>query len=197
MRPPLTEAERGTWATRGAAGRPKRIVTSLFLKEDDLEALNLQLQAKLRLIEAQERRWEEVLTADADYLLVAFGTVGRTCQTVVREARSRGLKVGLFRPITLWPYPWPRLRALAEGVRGILVAEMNAGQMLEDVRLAVEGRCPVNFFGRMGGVMPLPDEILEALEQALAADQRAPAAPGNGSQGGQPALAGKELPHER
>lgn len=163
MRPPLTEAERGDFAVRGAAGRSKRIITSLFLNENELEALNLRLQAKLKTIQEAERRWEEIDTADAEYLLVAFGTVGRTCKTVLREARSMGIKVGLFRPITLWPFPWPRLRELAAGKRAILVTEMNAGQMLEDVRLAVEGRCPVEFYGRTGGVMPLPDEILEAL----------------------------------
>lgn len=164
-RPPLTEAERGTWAVRGAAGREKRIITSLFLKDDELEELNRRLQAKLRRIEQAERRWEEIQVADAEYLLVAHGTVGRTCQTVVREARDRGIKAGLFRPISLWPFPEPRLRELASQVRGILVAEMSAGQMLEDVRLAVEGRCPVMFYGRMGGVIPLPDEILETLER--------------------------------
>ncbi len=163
MLPPLSEAERGTWAVRGAAARDKRIVTSLFLKEDELEDLNRRLQAKLRIIEQNEQHWEEMLTDDAECLLVAFGTVGRTCQTVVREARHQGLKAGLFRPISLWPFPWPRLREISERVRAILVAEMNAGQMLEDVRLAVEGRCPVEFYGRMGGVMPLPDEILDAL----------------------------------
>ena len=167
MQPPLTEAERGAWAIRGAAGRDKRIITSLFLKEEDLEALNLRLQAKLRVIEEHERRWEEVQTADAEYLLAAYGTVGRTCQTVVREARHDGIKVGLFRPISLWPFPGPQLRELAQQMRGILVAEMSAGQMLEDVRLAVEGCCPVEFFGRMGGVMPLPDEILDALHQMV------------------------------
>ncbi len=167
MRPPLTEAERADWAVRGAAGRAKRIITSLFLKEEDLEALNLRLQAKLKVIEEHERHWEEVQTADADYLLVAYGTVGRTCQTVVREARHQGIKAGLFRPISLWPFPAPQLREHAQRVRGILVAEMSAGQMLEDVRLAVEGRCPVEFYGRMGGVMPLPDEILDALQRMI------------------------------
>lgn len=169
MRPPLTEAERAAWAIRGAAGRAKRVISSLFLKEEDLEALNLHLQAKLGRIEEAERRWEEVATGDAEYLLVAFGTVGRTGKTVVREARQQGLKVGLYRPITLWPFPRPRLRELASQVRGMLVVEMNAGQMLEDVRLAVEGRCPVQFYGRMGGVMPLPDEILAALHDLIAA----------------------------
>ncbi len=169
MRSPLTEEERGAFAVRGAEGRPKRIITSLFLNENELEDLNHRLQAKLKVIEENERRWEEIETADADYLLVAFGTVGRTCKTVMREARGQGIKVGLFRPISLWPFPWPRLRELAAGKRAILVTEMNAGQMLEDVRLAVEGRCPVEFYGRMGGVMPLPDEILEALRRVALA----------------------------
>jgi 2-oxoglutarate ferredoxin oxidoreductase subunit alpha len=165
MRPALTESDRPSWATRGRAGRPKNIITSLYLNEDDLEALNRRLQAKLRVIEEAEKRWEEVETADAEFLLVAYGTVGRTCKTVVREARDQGIKAGLFRPITLWPYPLPRLRELARQVRTMLVVEMSAGQMLEDVRLAVQGSCSVEFYGRMGGVMPLPDEILDALQR--------------------------------
>ena len=98
---------------------------------------------------------------------MAYGSVGRTCKTVLKEARAEGIKVGLLRPISLWPYPQPRLREIAAGKRGILVAEMSAGQMLEDVRLAVEGRCPVAFYGRTGGVMPLPDEILDALHHLV------------------------------
>jgi 2-oxoglutarate ferredoxin oxidoreductase subunit alpha len=176
MRPALSEAERGAWAVRGAAGRDKRIVTSLFLKEEELEALNLRLQAKLNRIADAERRWEELQTADAEYLLVAYGTVGRTCKTVVREARLQGLKVGLYRPISLWPFPGPRLRELAQQMQGILVTEMSAGQMLEDVQLAVEGRCPIQFYGRMGGVMPLPDEILDALHRMMKNQRTAPRA---------------------
>ncbi len=172
VRPPLSEEERPSWATRGNAGREKRIITSLFLKEAELEDLNRRLQAKLKLIAENEQRWEEVQTEDAEYLLVAFGTVGRTCKTVVREARSQGIKVGLFRPITLWPFPGRRLRELAEGKQAILVVEMSAGQMLEDVRLAVGDRCPIEFYGRMGGVMPLPDEILEALRGVAFAYRR-------------------------
>jgi 2-oxoglutarate ferredoxin oxidoreductase subunit alpha len=163
MRPPLAEEERGDYAVRGAAGRDKRIVTSLFLKEEELEALNRHLQAKLRNIKDNEQRWEEVEVEDAEYLLVAYGTVGRTCKTVLREARAQGIKVGLFRPISLWPYPYDRLREISQRLRAILVAEMSAGQMLEDVQLAVEGRCAVEFYGRNGGIVPLPDEILEAL----------------------------------
>ncbi len=167
MLPLLTEEQRGDWTIRGATGRPKRIITSLYLNEHELEALNRHLQAKLKVIQANEQRWEEFETADAEYLMVAFGTVGRTCKTVVREARSQGIKVGLFRPISLWPFPTPRLRELTRQMRAMLVAEMNAGQMLEDVKMAVEGRRPVEFYGRMGGIIPLPDEILEALHNVV------------------------------
>ena len=121
------------------------------------------MQAKLKVIEEAEQRWEEVQTVDAEYLLVAYGTVGRTCKTVMREAWAQGINVGLFRPISLWPFPYARLREVSAGKHAILVTEMSAGQMLEDVRLAVGERCPVEFYGRNGGVIPLPDEILEAL----------------------------------
>jgi 2-oxoglutarate/2-oxoacid ferredoxin oxidoreductase subunit alpha len=163
MRELLREEERGPWAVRGNANREKRFVTSLFLKEDELENLNRHLQAKLAQIRAAEQRWEEAQIEDAEYLLVAFGTVGRTCKTVVKEARKEGIRVGLFRPISLWPFPAARLAELARGKRALLVAEMSAGQMIEDVRLSAGNLCPVEFYGRMGGVMPMPDEILEAL----------------------------------
>ncbi len=165
MRPVRPPHERPSWALTGAQGRPPNIITSLYLVEEELEQVNLRLQAKLRQIAASEVRWKEYSTEDADLLLVAFGTVGRVCQTVVREARAKGLKAGLLRPITVWPFPSARIAELARQVRGILVVEMNAGQMLEDVRLAVEGRCPVRFYGRLGGIIPLPDEILPELEK--------------------------------
>ncbi|MGB9775623.1 MAG: 3-methyl-2-oxobutanoate dehydrogenase subunit VorB [Anaerolineae bacterium] len=165
MRPVRKPEERPAWALTGAQGRPPNIITSLYLAEEVLEKVNLRLQAKLREIAANEVRWKEYSTEDADLLLVAFGTVGRVCQTVVREARAKGLKAGLLRPITVWPFPSARVAELAARVRGILVVEMNAGQMVEDVRLAVEGRCPVRFYGRMGGIIPLPDEILPRLEE--------------------------------
>jgi 2-oxoglutarate ferredoxin oxidoreductase subunit alpha len=163
MRPLLTEEERGSFAVRGKAGREKRIITSLFLKESELEALNRRLQAKLQTIREAEQRWEEYQVEDAEYLLVAYGSVARTCKTVIKEARAQGLQVGLFRPISLWPFPYEHLEKVAEGKRAILTVEMSAGQMIEDVRLAVHDRIPIEFYGRMGGVMPLPDEILEAL----------------------------------
>lgn len=163
MRPPLTEEERGDFAVRGRQGRERRIITSLFLKEPELEALNRRLQEKLQTIRENEQRWEEYQIEDAEYLLVAYGSVARTCKTVIKEARKEGIKAGLFRPITLWPYPSDALARAAEGKRALLTVEMSAGQMLEDVRLAVKDRVPTEFYGRMGGVMPLPDEVLEAL----------------------------------
>jgi 2-oxoglutarate ferredoxin oxidoreductase subunit alpha len=165
MRPVRPPEERASWALTGAKERDSNIITSLYLGAENLERVNLRLQEKLREIAANEVRWKEYSTEDADLLLVAFGTVGRVCQTVVREAREKGMKAGLLRPITLWPFPSARLEELAQQVRGMLVVEMNAGQMLEDVRLAVEGRCPVRFYGRLGGIVPLPDEVLPELEK--------------------------------
>ena len=159
----LTEEERGDFAVRGKKGREKRIITSLFLKEPELEALNHRLQAKLQTIREAEQRWETYQMEDAEYLLVAYGSVARTCKTVIRDAQGEGLRAGLFRPISLWPFPYEHLAKAAEGKRAILTVEMSAGQMLEDVQIAVRGSLPVEFYGRMGGVMPLPDEVLEAL----------------------------------
>lgn len=165
MRPVRPPEERPDWALTGAKGRDPNVITSLYLGAENLEEVNLRLQNKLREIAANEVRWKEYSTEDADLLLVAFGTVGRICQTVVREARAKGLKAGLLRPITLWPFPGERIAELAQRVRGILTVEMSAGQMVEDVRLAVEGRCPVKFYGRMGGVIPLTGDILPELQK--------------------------------
>ena len=121
-------------------------------------------------MEAEEIRYEELETDDADLVLVAFGTMGRIAKSVVREARKNGLKLGLMRPISLWPFPSDAVTALSERCKAMLVVEMNAGQMVEDVRLAVEGRCPVEFYGRTGGIIPLVEDILPEVE-ALAVEQ--------------------------
>lgn len=164
MKPLRKVEELPDWALTGADGRPPRVVTSLYLGAENLEKVNLRLQEKLVRIREAEQRWTEFYTEDARYLVVAFGTVGRIALSAVREARRKGIPVGLFRPVTLWPYPEARLRELAGQVEGILVVEMNAGQMLEDVERIVAGRVPVRFHGRLGGVIPLPDEILEKIE---------------------------------
>ena len=164
-RPVRTEAERPEWALRGALGRERRILTSLYLTPEGLERTNLRLQAKLAEIQKHEVHFEEEMTNDAEILLVAFGTMGRICKSSLRAARRAGLKVGLLRPISLWPFPEERLNELAGQVKRILVVEMNAGQMLLDVRAAVAGKAPVHFYGRMGGIVPLPDEVNEQIDK--------------------------------
>jgi 2-oxoglutarate ferredoxin oxidoreductase subunit alpha len=163
--PPFREVthERPDWALTGAQGRPPRAVTSLHLSAEGLEAMNRRLQAKLTVIAANEQRYETFLVDDADILVVAFGTVGRIAQSAVRKARAMGLKVGLFRPITLWPFPYAALDRISRRMKHLLVVEMNAGQMLEDVKLSVRRETPIDFLGRMGGMIPLPDEILAAI----------------------------------
>ncbi len=153
-----------TWATIGKhAGRERNIATSLELDPQVQENHNIHLQEKYRAIEAAEVRCEELMTGDAEYVLVAFGSSARIASEVVNLAREDGLKVGLLRPITLWPFPSKRIAELAQVVKGFLVPELNAGQMVEDVRLAVDGRVPVEHYGRMGGMIYSPDEIYGAL----------------------------------
>lgn len=160
--------ERPPWALTGAKNRPPNRITSLYLGAEKLEALNLRLQKKLAQIKENEVRYETFMAEDAEYLIVAFGTVGRIAKSAVRQARAKGIKAGLFRPITLWPYPEAELEALSRQMKGLLVAEMNAGQMLEDVQRVTHERVPIHFVGRMGGTIPLPDDILPALEQLVA-----------------------------
>lgn len=156
------------WATFGrTADRQPNIMTSLELKPEVMEQRNLHLQEKYDTIRRTEVRYEETLTEDADYLIVAFGSAARIAQKAIEMARAEGIKVGLFRPITLWPFPTEALAREAEKVKGMLVAEINAGQMVEDVRLAVNGRVPVEHFGRLGGIVPEPNEIVNALKEKL------------------------------
>jgi 2-oxoglutarate ferredoxin oxidoreductase subunit alpha len=166
--PPMRPLPTGrpAWALTGNEGRPHNIITSLYLNPEQMEQLNLRLQAKLQIIRQNEPRYREYLTADAEIIVVGFGTMGRVAYTVVNQARAKGLKIGLFRPISLFPFPYQRLAELAGHAKGMLVVEMSAGQMVEDVRLGVEGRCPVHFYGRMGGLVPLPEDILSALREA-------------------------------
>jgi 2-oxoglutarate/2-oxoacid ferredoxin oxidoreductase subunit alpha len=169
---PLPE-KKPAWAVTGAKDRPRNIITSLYLGADQLEELNKRLQEKLRRIErANEVRYEELHLRDAEIVVVAFGTAARVAQTSVNRLRQNGLPVGLFRPITLWPFPEKQLADLARripSVRAFLVVEMNAGQMVHDVREAVGGRVPVKFIGRMGGIIPLPDEIEQEIRRQLRA----------------------------
>jgi 2-oxoglutarate ferredoxin oxidoreductase subunit alpha len=152
------------WAALGKpADRKPNIITSLELDSAIMEQNNIRFQAKYRTIEENEVRYEEIECEDAEYLIVAFGSAARISQKVVDLARKQGVKAGLFRPITLWPFPTKALNAYKEKTKGILVVELNAGQMIEDVKLAVECRIPVEHYGRLGGIVPTPQEVLEAL----------------------------------
>ncbi len=157
--------DRPDWALVGAKNRAPNIITSIYMDPIAEEKFNLKLLEKYKQIEQNEVRYTELEMEDAEIAVVAFGTAGRIVQSAIKMAREDGIKVGLLRPISLYPYPYDRVREMSEQVKAILVVEMNAGQMLEDVRLAVEGRIPVEFYGRMGGVMPLPDEILDELKK--------------------------------
>ena len=132
-----------------------------------MEKINQRLQAKYKALEENEVRYEEFQCEDADYLLIAFGSSARICQKVVEIARAEGIKLGLLRPITLWPFPTKAIAAYADKVKGMLVTELNAGQMVEDVRLAVECKVPVEYFGRLGGIVPDPDEVVTALKEKI------------------------------
>ena len=154
------------WATTGRKGmRKPNIITSLELRSEEMEQINLRIQRKYREIEAKEVRFEEYMTGDADYLIVAFGSAARISKKVISIAREQGIKVGLLRPITLWPFPSKRIAELASQVKGILSLEINAGQMVEDIRLAVEGKTPVKWYGRLGGIIPEPEEVVSELKK--------------------------------
>ena len=169
--PRMTETEireKYPWATLGKpASRKSNVITSLSLEAEEMETINLRLQRKYREIEKNEVLLEEFSCEDAEYLVVAFGTSARVCQKAVELARSEGIKAGLLRLITLFPFPTTQISQYADQVKGMLTVEMSAGQMVDDVRLAVNGRVPVEFYGRMGGIVPSPDEVLKALKDKI------------------------------
>ena len=156
------------WAARGKRpDRNRNVVTSLELDPAKMEENNIRFQKKYKVIEENEVRYEEFHCDDAEYLLVAFGSSARICQKVVENARAEGLKLGLLRPITLWPFPSKVISEYANKVKGMLSVELNAGQMVEDIRLAVNGKVKVEHFGRLGGIVFTPDEVLNALKEKL------------------------------
>lgn len=155
------------WATTGKVNRPRNIITSLALEPEVMEATNNRLQAKYKLIEENEVRYEEYMLDDAEYVFVAFGSSARVCKHAVEIARAEGIKVGVLRPITLFPFPKKKIQELAKRVKGFMSVEMSAGQMVEDVRLAVNGKRPVGFYGRQGGSVPSAEEALEALKSQI------------------------------
>ena len=154
------------WILDGAAGRDPRIIASLRLKpENGVEQINLRLQEKYREIETQEIRFECYQCQDAEVLLVAFGLAARVCKAAVNQLRAAGSKVGLFRPITLWPFPYQELLQRAGRMKKVLVVEMNSGQMLEDVRLALGDKARIEFYGRMGAMLVEAEEIIKRIEK--------------------------------
>lgn len=151
------------WAVTGKPSfRDRNVVTTLELEPAAMEVINNRLQEKYRLIEENEVRFSTYDIEDADYLLVAFGSIARICQKAVEVARSQGVKLGILRPITLWPFPSAEIERISAKVKGILVVELNAGQMIEDVRMACHDSIPVYHFGRLGGIVPNPQEVLDA-----------------------------------
>lgn len=160
---PKREMEEKTWAAGGRRGRDhNNFITSLTIDAPDCEKVNMGLQEKYKAIEENECRWEEIMTEDAEIIMVAYGTTARVALTAMESLREKGIKAGMVRPITLWPYPYQVLENLSkkDGVKAFFVTEMSAGQMVEDVRLGVKGNKPVHFYGRMGGMIPGVDEMV-------------------------------------
>ncbi len=169
-RKPIKDLPPKTWAATGCKGdRPTNIINSLFLDPQVLEDHNRKLKAKYEAMERDEQRWVEYGTdGDYDVLVVAYGTVARVCSTAVEDLRSEGVRAALFRPVTLYPFPYAALRRAAQKAKVLLTVELSTGQMVEDVRLAVQGSRPVHFYGRQGGMLASPEEVAEQI-RALAA----------------------------
>lgn len=156
------------WCVRGDAATRQNLISSIFLEPEDLEQHNLKLERKYQEIAKNEVRFEEYRTDDAELLVVAYGVVSRIVYSTIDQARAEGLKVGLLRPITVWPFPTDAIRAHRDRVGHVLAVELSTGQMVEDVQLAVEGHCPVHFYGRCGGMVPGGNEILDQYRNILA-----------------------------
>jgi len=163
-RPPFDRS----WATTGKPKtRSRNYITSLHILPEKMEQHNLRLQEKFETIKKNEVRYEEIKVEDAEYLFIAYGLSARICHKAMDLARAKGIKAGLFRPITLFPFPYDRLQELASQVKVMMSVELNTGQMVEDVRLAVAGKIPVAFYGRLGGMVPTPEEIVHQLETVI------------------------------
>lgn len=162
-------SEQSPWATNGLnlKSRKNNIMTSLELEAPAMEERNKAMTAKYNSIAESEVRYEETFTEDADYLIIGFGSAARVALGAIESLRKEGIKVGLFRPITLWPFPEKRIKELASQVKHILTVEFNEGQMVRDVRYSVEGKCQVSFFGHSGGVIPDPSEIYNCIKNII------------------------------
>ena len=155
------------WAAVGSDGRtrPRALINSLYIEPEDMQVLMDRFRERDARIQKEETRVQEFMTEDADYIIAAFGTVGRIARSAAKKAREKGIRVGVIRPQTIWPFPYDTFAKAAERVRGILTVEMNLGQMVDDVRLGVGGRTPVEFYGVAGGFIPDPDRIVEEIEK--------------------------------
>ena len=154
------------WATVGTGGRRKpNIINSLYLAAEELEKHNIKLQAKYKEIKENEVKVESYNIEDADVVIAAYGTTSRIARTAISQLEKEGYKVGLIRPITLWPYPYDEFDKISDKCKGILTVEMNTGQMIDDVKIAVKGKYPVYFHGRTGGMIPTPNEITEKVKE--------------------------------
>ena len=163
----IAELPEKPWATTGCAKGERRILNSLYIEPDVMEKVNLRLQEKYNTIARNETRWEEYFMEDAEMVITAYGTTARIAKKSIKELRKAGVKAGLIRPITLWPFPAEAINKAAARAKAFLTVEMSCGQMVEDVRLAVNGQAPVEFFGRTGGMIPSWKEIYAAAEKAL------------------------------
>jgi 2-oxoglutarate ferredoxin oxidoreductase subunit alpha len=171
MKPRLTEKEiieKYPWATTGKTpNRKQNVITSLALDAVVHENLNKKLQAKYKQMEEEEVRFETLMCEDAEHLIVAYGCMARICENTVELARKEGIKLGLLRPVTLFPFPTKEIQRLAPQLKTAMTVELSAGQMIEDVRLAINGKVPVNFYGRLGGIVPSPEEVFEAFKKEI------------------------------
>ncbi len=165
--PPMREIPKvqPAWAVSGAKGRDPNILTSIYIDPVEEEVTNIRLVKRWIAIEKAEIRYKEFMMEDAEIAVIGFGTAGRVASSAVRAARDEGIKAGLFRPITLAPFPKQKIAEISKSVRRILVVEMNSGMMLEDIKAHVQGRIPVEFYGRLGGMTPFPDEILDEIRR--------------------------------
>ncbi len=161
---PVGYLEEKPWATTGCGYGEPRVINSLYIEGPIMEERIRRIFRKYAQMEQDEVRWEEYLTEDAELLVAAYGSTARIAKTAVARARDKGMAIGLFRPISLYPFPYGKLRELAGRLKGILTVEMSMGQMVEDIKLGVEGACPVSFYGRAGGMIPTPGEILTQIE---------------------------------
>ncbi len=153
------------WAVSGAKGREPNLLSSIYIDPEEEEVTNLRLLKRWKQIEKDEVVYDELEVEDAEVLVISFGTAGRVASSAVRQAREEGIKAGLLRPITLAPFPQKRTLELVQKVKRILVVEMNSGMMLDDIMKIVQGKVPIEFYGRMGGMTPLPDEILDEIRR--------------------------------